>query len=292
LSAWFQVSLNIPPAFEDTISGFLFRLGSLGIETEEGETSNRLIAFFSGSMNRNGVVADFRSLLARLWAEGELESCLDLNISLDEVPDEDWSNAWREHFKPVYPTPTLVICPPWNPVTPPVDGSCILIEPKMAFGTGHHETTSLALNILESVLSPGDTVLDAGTGSGILAIAAVKWGASRATGIDIDAQATECARENVELNGSTGRISLFTGSVDQGREEYDVVVANMISGVLMPLLPSLDSHTKASGSLVLSGLLKEEERTFLESILEAGLETVDVKHDGDWFGVLAQKAGI
>ena len=109
MSAWFQVSLKIPPAFEDTISGFLFGLGSLGIETEEGETSNRLKAFFSGAMDRNGVVADLRSLLARLWAEGELEPFLGHDISLDDVPDEDWSNAWREHFKPVYPTPTLML---------------------------------------------------------------------------------------------------------------------------------------------------------------------------------------
>lgn len=283
--------VDIPLEQEEGFSACLFELGTSGIETKERENLSCLTAYFPGKTHPDTVVAALRSLHASLSNTRSDVPAHDLRISVDGVPDKDWSSAWREHFKPVYPTPSLVICPPWNPVGPPPNGFSVVIEPKMAFGTGHHETTSLALNLIEDSICAGDTVLDAGSGSGILAIAAAKWGASRVTGIDIDPLATECARENLELNELTGAISLITGTIEPGTGEYDVVVANMISSILSPLLPCLASHLKDPGILVLSGLLDREEEAFLRRIEEADLEHLDVRQDGCWLGIRAQKAG-
>jgi len=278
VSAWFQISIQIPDHLEEPVSALLFDQGSTGIETSEGGDSNRLTAYFADHQDRealrNAILNKFPVLR---------------DITVGDVPEEDWSLTWRAHFKPVYPTPSLVICPPWDPVPPPTEGFSILIEPKMAFGTGHHETTKLALQLMECVMNAGDAVLDAGVGSGILSIAAAKWGASRVTGVDVDPLAVSCARENLVLNEVCEVVSLETGSVEKGFGAYDLVVANMISGVLAPLLPNLISHVKDEGTLILCGLLLTEEEAFLELISRSGITPIGVRYDGDWFGIQAKK---
>lgn len=167
--------------------------------------------------------------------------------------DPGWAHAWREHFRPVK-AGSLTIRAPWNEPGP---GPEVMIEPAMAFGTGGHATTRLALAAMEAALAdhPGATLLDVGTGSGVLAIAAVKLGASRAVGVDNDPEAVSATGANAALNGVADRVSSDTDWPDGG---FAVVVANIVSPILLKLRERLVAAVLPGGALVLSGILASE----------------------------------
>lgn len=240
-----------------------------------------LRAYFVSTEDREGIVRRLKRNLDTLdW---------ETSISLEEVPYEDWSIAWRKHFRPVFPTPKIAICQPWESVSAPEGGFTILIEPKMAFGTGHHESTRLALKMLSKVLGEGDQVLDVGTGSGILSIAAVKLGAGEVTGIDTDPLAVENAGENLVLNGLEGRVNFFKGSVSDVDGLFDLVVANLLSSILIPMLPSLKRCLNSRSGLILGGILDREQTKFLEAVQAIGLVVEQVDQEGEWMCVFANK---
>jgi ribosomal protein L11 methyltransferase len=159
----------------------------------------------------------------------------------------------------------------------------------MAFGTGHHETTRLALQMLAQALRAGDRVLDVGTGSGILSLVATRLGAGAVTGVDTDPLAVENACENLALNRLEGRVKFYRGAVSEVDGLFDLVVANIIRSVLVPMLPALKARLRGSGRLILGGVLDREETAFLGAVEAAGLAVEEVRHDGEWVGILAVK---
>ncbi|MDA0748869.1 MAG: 50S ribosomal protein L11 methyltransferase [bacterium] len=283
---WFQVSVVLSADLSDLVSSIFFDLGSAGLQVEDGvdRAEVRLTAYFSDGDNRDSLVFQVRRGLEDLIITNpEYTECLRaLRIELDVVPQTDWTTAWQEHFHPVFPTDRIVVCPPWNRVPSPPGGFAIVIEPKTAFGTGHHETTRLALQQLEVTVEPGDRVLDVGTGSGILSIAAVLLDAGEVVGVDPDPLAVENAHENAALNGVEGRLLLLEGSVVLADGLFDVVVANIISSILTPLLPELKRKLKASGRLILGGVLAREEEGFRSVVEAAGLRVQKVVYEGEW----------
>ena len=274
MNTYFQVSVAIPRAKVEIASAQLFELGCCGVVEEDISDGVRLTAYFETVQDK----ADIRQALA------SYEYCF------EQVPDTDWTLAWRSFFQPVYPTPRMAICPPWNRVPDPPGGFTIAIDPQMAFGTGHHETTSLALLGLEKKIKSGNRVLDVGTGSGILSIAAVKLGAAKVMAVDIEAPAIENARANCVLNGVDAQVVLMQCSADRVSGIFDVVVANIISSILLPMIPELAERLHPAGYAILGGILDRECEAFCTALDRVNLVIDEMLEDGEWLCAIARKS--
>lgn len=205
--------------------------------------------------------------------------------------DEDWSRSWREGLEPRRVGRRLVVTQPWNDVEGDI---VIVIDPATAFGTGEHATTRGALRLLETVLTGGERVLDMGTGSGILAIAAAGLGARAVLAVESDPDAMGNARENVERSPWADRIDLVNAEVDDdylarhGGDGFDLITANVLSGVLIPLLPGFARALTSGGRVVLGGILEAEAEAVLEAATAAALTLVaDDREEGWWTALLA-----
>ena len=281
---WFKVCVDLPGHASDTASDLLFGLGSCGLEVQADSAGEktRLAAYFPDEKDSGRVVSGLWGGLKALV--GDLRS---VRVEVEEVPPEDWAATWKARFRPVSLLPTLVVCPPWERVDDPEGGFSLVIEPKTAFGTGQHETTQLALKMMHAVVKPGDAVLDVGAGSGILSLAAARLGAVRVTGIDVDALAVENARANMRLNKISGNVVFRTGTLEDVSGVFDVVVANIESRTLNPMLPALASHVTPKGNLILGGVLVRERAKFLKAVYAAGLQVVEILDENGWLGIRA-----
>lgn len=281
MPTWTKLILDVPGDLSDLVSGLLFEAGTSGIEVEDGpdRTHVRMSAYFERAEGRAAAMAAldrFRRDGAGIGPAAEAE-----------VPDERWGERWREFFQPVRVTDRIVVGPPWAEMVAGPDGMVIVIEPKMAFGTGRHESTRLALWAVERAVRPGDRVLDLGTGSGILSIAAARLGA-RCVAVDIDPVALDNARENVTINGV--RVEIVCGSLDAVRETgFDVIVANIQSNVLIPLLGDLRERLRGGGRLILSGILDREEAQIREGLCRAAWGEIEALREGEWIGIVAER---
>ncbi len=272
LSTYFQISTVLRRTRVERVSAQLFELGCRGIAEEDvGDEAVRIIAYFEAARDRDPVLR-------------VLKSC---DCRVEAVPDEDWTTAWRAFFQPVYPTPRIAVCPPWQRVPDPPGGFAIAIEPQMAFGTGHHETTRLALVGLDARIAPRDRVLDVGTGSGILGIAAAKLGAAEVVAVDVDATAVENARANCVLNDVGAQVRVAQQTVDAVSGVFDVVVANIISSILLPMIPRLAK--RLDGCAILGGILAREREPFCAALHEAGLAVDEMLEEGDWICAIARR---
>lgn len=203
------------------------------------------------------------------------------------MPDANWANEWKKHFKPLRVGSHFVICPTWEPYGPlPLD-RVLLMDPGMAFGTGHHETTRLCLEWLEGFsgmegLNKRGTVLDVGTGSGILAVAAALVGHPAVVGLDNDPEAIEVARESVRINGVGDRVALVSGTTADIWEAFDIVMANIQSGPLIQMAAELVRCTGNRGRLVLSGILLEQMDEVKRAYADCGMSFKESRAAGEW----------
>jgi ribosomal protein L11 methyltransferase len=231
------------------------------------------VIFFSTSAQRDFALQS----LAR-----ELPAC---EVSSVDVPDDDWAAQSQASLQPVR-VGRLVIAPPWA-VTP--DGAphdVIVIKPSMGFGTGHHATTQVCLALMQEAQLAGAAVLDVGTGSGVLAIAAVALGASHALAIDTDADAIDSARENVDLNGVADRLTLQLGDIaDLDLNAFDLVIANLTGALLQRMAPKLAGMTGAGGRLIVSGILEDEGEGVIVSFETTRLERGARLNQDGWIGL-------
>ncbi|MBT3604507.1 MAG: 50S ribosomal protein L11 methyltransferase [Candidatus Latescibacteria bacterium] len=278
---WFRVTIVVPVLQVEDVSAQLFDFGCAGVHEDEVDQGVCLIAYFEGIDTQTAIQQACENLLAELDIASE--------VHLEPVPDEDWSTSWREYFKPVYATPRIVVCPAWAPEPVPEDGFIISIDPKMAFGTGHHETTRLALMGLESCVSAGASVFDVGTGSGILSIAAMKLGAASVMAVDTDPPAIENTQENLALNDILEGVVVKEGSVGDVEGVFDVIVANIISSILVPLIPAIASRTSKGGHVVLGGILTRESAAFQQAVLDAGFVIDQLLEEGEWVCAVGKK---
>jgi len=202
----------------------------------------------------------------------------------------DWAEVWKRHYHTLRIGERIVIAPSWEePEVQPGD-VVIKLDPGMAFGTGTHPSTQLALRLLERYIRPGIEMLDVGTGSGILAIAAVKLGAARVLATDIDPEAVHTAQDNINLNGVSDAISVQVGSVAE-TGQFPLVLANILADVLAELLlhEDLAARVADDGILILSGIIKQRRDVVDLALRAAGLMVVDVVEDGDWIALAAHK---
>ena len=259
-------------------------------ETEEGEL------LVNGEKTTEEQVLDM--------VNQELESLkefLDIGegtIVVDETEDIDWINNWKQYFKQFYVDDILII-PSWEEIKEEdKDRMIIHIDPGTAFGTGMHETTQLCIRQLKKYVTKDTVLLDVGTGSGILSIVALKLGASHAVGTDLDPCAVPAVEENKEANQiPDGDFEMLIGNIIDDREiqdaagyeKYDIVTANILADVLVPLTPVIVQHMKKGGIYITSGILDVKKSVVVEAVKKAGLEVLEVTHQGEWVSVTARK---
>ncbi|CAN5266605.1 hypothetical protein BH20GEM2_BH20GEM2_09220 [soil metagenome] len=204
--------------------------------------------------------------------------------------DEDWARRWKEGLAPRRVTPRLVVKPTWSEWDAAPGDTVIDIDPQMAFGTGEHATTRGCLRLLDAAVGPGDRVLDVGSGSSILAIAAVRLGAACALAVESDPDANLNARENLARNGVESQVRIVEAVADvallRSLGSFDLVLANILSSVIVPLLPALRGCLAPSGRLVVSGILLNEAGAVTAAAGEAGLSVGCVDEEDEWWSAL------
>ena len=220
------------------------------------------------------------------------------SIAIDETEDIDWINNWKQYFKQFYVDDILII-PSWEEVKEEdKDRMIIHIDPGTAFGTGMHETTQLCIRQLKKFVKEDTELLDVGTGSGILSIVALKLGAKHAVGTDLDPCAVPAVEENKEVNEIPAQdFDMMIGNIIDdkevqdkvGYEKYDIVVANILADVLVPLTPVIVNQMKKGGIYITSGIIDNKEETVVEAVKAAGLEVLEVTYQGEWVSVTARK---
>ena len=255
-----------------------------------------------GSLKLEDGITTTEELLERVQGElEELKLFLDIGegtITVDETEDIDWINNWKQYFHQFYIDDILVI-PSWENIKPEDSDRMVLhIDPGTAFGTGMHETTQLCIRQLKKYITPETTLLDVGTGSGILAILSLMFGAKHAVGTDLDPCAVEAVAQNCKDNGiDPADFEMMIGNIitekaiqdKVGYECYDIVVANILADVLVPLTPVICHQLKRGGIYITSGIINDKETTVVEAVKAAGLTVLEVTYQGEWVSVTARR---
>lgn len=255
-----------------------------------------------GELLMNGEITKEEEILNAVKTELDgLRDFMDIgegSIAIDETEDIDWINNWKQYFKQFYVDDILII-PSWEEVKEEdKDRMIIHIDPGTAFGTGMHETTQLCIRQLKKFVKEDTELLDVGTGSGILSIVALKLGAKHAVGTDLDPCAVPAVEENKEVNEIPAQdFDMMIGNIIDdkevqdkvGYEKYDIVVANILADVLVPLTPVIVNQMKKGGIYITSGIIDNKEETVLEAVKAAGLEVLEVTYQGEWVSVTARK---
>ncbi len=265
----------------DAVSAALFGAGALGLQ-EEGDAWVTVLT----SSRDDATMLDALKLAARRADPSAV-------IQVSELPEVDWSSAWRVGIR-AHELGALTIVPPWL-----ADGRdparTVVIEPEMAFGTGEHETTRCVVRVMQGVIRAGDSVADLGAGSAVLAIAAAKLGATRVAAIEMDADAIANAESNVARNGVTAQVTVIEGDASVLLPlvaPVRVVLANILSSVLIEMLPIIAAAVPAGGAAILSGILLEERPLMLAAISADGAWVVKGEEvEGEWWAVRLQREG-
>ena len=276
-------------------------------ETEEDDGVAYLSFFVeekeNGMLEVNGESVTQEGILQRVKRElEELRAYMDIGegtVAVDETEDIDWINNWKEYFHQFYIDDVLVI-PSWEEVKEEDRDKMILhIDPGTAFGTGMHETTQLCIRQLKKYITEETKLLDVGTGSGILSILSLMFGAKEAIGTDLDPCAVEAVEENKKANHiPDGKFQVMTGNLITEKEVqdkvgygcYDIVVANILADVLVALTPAAVECLKPGGIYITSGIIDEKEGIVAEAVRKAGMEVVETTYQGEWVSITAKKA--
>ena len=237
-------------------------------------------------------LAQVRQILARLKAQDPDGKYGRLELEMKGVDEEDWSNAWKKYYHPVQVGEHLVVCPSWEAYDRQPDDVVLTLNPGMAFGTGTHDTTRLCMELLEKYITPQDTVLDVGCGSGILAITAALLGANKIIGCDIDEVAVKVAGENAALNGVQDRIAFHQGDLtSQVEGSFQIICANIVADVIIRLSEDVGRYLAKDGIFITSGIIDTREQDVLNALEQNGFQVIERRTSGGWVA-LACKAKV
>ena len=215
----------------------------------------------------------------------------DIMYEASVTPDDsEWLYKWQEFFKTTKVGERIVIKPSWEDYTPKAGELVIEMDPGMAFGSGQHETTSMCIKALEKHVKPGSKVLDVGTGTGVLAVAAALLGADECLGIDIDEGAVTVANTNIQNNKQADRITAMQGDLTEGVDfEADIIVANLMADLVIKLAPAAADQLKAGSIFISSGILDIKEELVADAVKKAGFRILEILHDGEWRAIIAER---
>lgn len=283
---WLVLSARVPAEeLRPLAAEGLLALGGAAVQ-EDGDV---LTTYLLPPDDPEARVAEARARLAE-WLPGEPPE-----LSWRWQENEDWARRWKEGLRPRRLTRRLVVKPTWTEWKEGRGEVVIDIDPQMAFGTGEHATTRGCLRLLDGALRPGDRVLDVGSGSAILSIAAARLGAAEALAVEYDPDANLNARENVVLNGVEGRVRIVEALADpgllSGLGSFDLILANILSSVIRPLLPAFRDALAPGGRLIVSGILRDEHAEVVRDAEAAGFRVEEVDEEEEWWSALLVPAG-
>lgn len=285
------------------IGDIFYDFGATGLKIEEPMTHKNSLDYYKNEkdflMVDHAVSAYFPM---NIYAERRKQAIIkrfeekfadreDLVYTIDfyDYEEEDYQNSWKKYFYTQKISNRFVVKPTWREYEPQEDELVIEIDPGRAFGTGTHPTTSLCIKLMEENIKEGDRVIDVGTGSGILMVAAEKLGASEIIGTDIDPMAVEVAEENLELNHvDRNKAKAYAGDLVSivKEDKFDVVVANILADVLMLLLKDISKVARKDGLIIFSGIIEDKLEEMKRAITDAGLHILEVKEDKEWRAIL------
>ncbi|MEJ2587592.1 MAG: 50S ribosomal protein L11 methyltransferase [Deltaproteobacteria bacterium] len=288
-SEWLEISIAIDEVAHDALGSFLFDMGCTGIVTSD-EGGQTLKAYLPLSQVLEDTRQDIAQFLKTLPAIFSLQAPPVLRFS--KLADQDWHVAWRRFFRPTRVSPDLLVLPEWEPISHDISGHVIRMDPGPAFGTGYHATTRMCLRAMEAVIPDGPwTMLDVGTGSGILALYAAMLGARKIVAIDNDPEALRWAQRNIRLNGLSDAIHTTSTPVEKLHGQFSVVCANLILEEINRLLPAISARTALKGWMILSGILRDQVSTVIKRVEALGIQRWDTLHEGEWACLMIQSMG-
>ena len=314
---WNQFRLTTTAEAEDIVSSMLMDLGIQGVQIEdkvpltkedkeqmfvdilpdipEDDGKAYLTFYLEEEEDKGTILLQVRKELEEMRAYLNVGDC---TIEESQTEDIDWVNNWKQYFHQFYIDDILVI-PSWEKVEAKDEDKMVIhIDPGTAFGTGMHETTQLCIRQLKKYVTEGAQILDVGCGSGILGMLALKFGAGYSVGMDLDPCAIDATHENMEVNGiKKDQYEVMIGNIIDdkavqdaaGYEKYDIVAANILADVLIPLTPVIVCQMKKGGIYITSGIIDDKETAVAEAVRAAGLEVLEINHQGEWVSVTARK---
>jgi len=276
--SYLKLTITVPDEYQEYLIAELMDLDFYGFEQRESE----VIAYVELSRFNDSSRETIEQMIGA-FPEASFSE-------FEEVKDENWNRKWEETIQP-QKIGKFVVCPEWNIITPGKDETLLIVEPKMAFGTGYHETTRLMLRAIQDLNCSGKSILDAGTGTGILAIAALKLGAELAVGFDYDPLSVDNALDNGIKNNVDSKLDIRLGGTDQigENEKFDITLANINRNVIIEFLADFSRITKSGGRLILSGLLAADEKKMQELMQNFPFKFIERKTEGEWIMLHFQK---
>ena len=302
MTNYYELKISINPNLEEIVSDIFFtNFDCEGVVLEEetyknlemtSTTKGTLRVFLNQDENYENMSFKISNLLEKqkevLKMRGLYEKELgSWDFSLEEKENQDWSQKWKEKWNVTHITDKITVVPSWIEYSPKPDEIIITLDPGCAFGTGTHQTTQLCMKALEKYMNPQDKVADIGTGSGILAILAMKLGASEAYGCDIDDTVIEVCYKNAKVNNVECKFELNTAN--KLNEKYDFICANILHNVLAEIMPDLKKLMKDNAKLALSGILDEKQDVVLDAIKDNGLKIIDTISQDQWVSFVVTK---
>ncbi len=269
---WLELSVEVPREAEEAAADILRRFAPRGVSIEPAGDAVVVKAWLPD----DACVASQRRAVRRALAS------LPATVRSRWLREEDWAEAWKAFFPVLRISRRLVICPAWRSYRARAGQAVIRLDPGMAFGTGQHPTTLMCLRALEETVLPGARVLDLGTGSGVLALAAARLGAARVLALDTDPQAVRAARENVRLNELEGVVRVEEGTLEGALGPFDVIAANISAAVIEELAGALAAALRPGGVLIAGGFSREGAEAVAGALTAAGLVVERTLSEGDW----------
>jgi ribosomal protein L11 methyltransferase len=290
---WYRLELLVEADRAQGAASRLWEFNAAGVEVQDVDTyaddetiepvpegTNRLVAFFLRPSPSEAL--DLEHDVVGGLTDADI---VPLALQCALYTDKSWETAWKEYFKPTLISPRVIVEPPWESFEAPDDGTKIVIEPGMAFGTGTHETTQLCAEKIDRLIAEseaGPTVIDVGCGSAILSIIARRLGAETVDGIDVDKTAIDVALDNLEVNNLAGEVDLSTTAVDEVEGTYDIVVANILTHILLHIREALCARVAPGGTLLLSGITDDQVDEVREAFVQDDFAEISLDQKGEW----------
>ncbi len=292
---WAKITVTTAYTASEAVANYLFEMSAVGVEVKESpDSTTQLIAYYPLDDRIGARVQKLRDFLEKLPTWGI--QAHPAEIDLKRVESQEWAETWKANFTPQRIGKHLLIVPTWDRTIPDEKDILIRLDPGMAFGTGYHPTTRLSLELLEQNVKPHQHVADIGTGSGILAIAAMKLRAAQVDATELDQTAIPVAESNFRTNSVAQQINLFQGDgIKNLQGTYHLIVANILTKVILPIIPHCPSRLHPEGHVIFSGILETEREQVQEVLADNGLECVHIAREAEngitWVAVLARFLG-